>query len=789
MSAPAIRHASVLTRRLIIAAACVPGLAGWGQAAEKTAAKTAAEALTAPSADHIPAAQLRPAIEQAVANGVGAVMARILDAGNDTGLVFPPRITRKIIGVKKIPARRIQVEENVYEHEYAVADQLVPELSAGKPTGRFVRGKGSVLVRSKKVGTKTVDRFVADPNGSETMDTNEYGPGGPDIYEVNWFGLNGMALYVLARAGHQRHQATERFAAALARRVEEFGISDHTFDVAWMAAGFAALGPDSAQEKLARDLISKLIDGQIREKGDPRGLWGPVCVHSPYYAKLFSIQEGMRQQLEVELPKMLAAAGPQQQAAVLKQGKEMRRVNTEVQRAFRNASSQGTRMLAITEPFRVGTESMLAGLPCYFYNRAVADVESTAVATFALAEAKRNGMLPEETIRAAIRGKKIHPAEKTAPGIKLAAEKLAASLGADGGFTSLTTQAVNTGFDKAKLPIPGVPFKGEFPELLVLETAVTSVSGQAAMECLAFVSPDAMQPFQEQRDRARSRTKAIAERWYRESAKGFKPRWRSIYESLMVVKSDLAKSPPLSFPPVQPLPVDELPWGSEAAAYEVAVGFIGLFTEGGGKDLLDEDLYRKLAYRLVGLQDANGQWQYTSSSLFSSAKDALVFNDCAANWHRAVVERGIALDIADKVPYTQMLQRASFGNLPVIDGGGYPTLASLVLLLQSVDKPVSLATVTLAPDTAPPAAAAADPKAGTYPPGAPDAVIKVERPNAARSALYDAVLATMQLTAADVPVAPAGAQAGAKKSAEADAEPEDGGEDLGKVEDLLQATP
>jgi hypothetical protein len=411
------------------------------------------------------------------------------------------------------------------------------------------------------------------------------------------------------------------------------------------------------------------------------------------------------------------------------------------------------------------------------------------VATFALAEAKRNGMLPEETIRAAIRGKKIHPAEKTAPGIKLAAEKLAASLGADGGFTSLTTQAVNTGFDKAKLPIPGVPFKGEFPELLVLETAVTSVSGQAAMECLAFVSPDAMQPFQEQRDRARSRTKAIAERWYRESAKGFKPRWRSIYESLMVVKSDLAKSPPLSFPPVQPLPVDELPWGSEAAAYEVAVGFIGLFTEGGGKDLLDEDLYRKLAYRLVGLQDANGQWQYTSSSLFSSAKDALVFNDCAANWHRAVVERGIALDIADKVPYTQMLQRASFGNLPVIDGGGYPTLASLVLLLQSVDKPVSLATVTLAPDTAPPAAAAADPKAGTYPPGAPDAVIKVERPNAARSALYDAVLATMQLTAADVPVAPAGAQAGAKKSAEADAEPEDGGEDLGKVEDLLQATP
>jgi hypothetical protein len=28
------------------------------------------------------------------------------------------------------------------------------------------------------------------------------------------------------------------------------------------------------------------------------------------------------------------------------------------------------------------------------------------------------------------------------------------------------------------------------------------------------------------------------------------------------------------------------------------------------------------------------------------------------------------LDIADKVLSTHMLQRASFGNLPVIDGGG-----------------------------------------------------------------------------------------------------------------------
>jgi hypothetical protein len=770
--------------RSLIVAAFVAGLVARTEAADTSLSSTASAALATPTPAHIPATQLRPAVEQAVANGVGTLMARILASGNDTGLAFPPRITRKIIGVKKVPARRIQVEEPVYEHEYATVDAVVPELSAGQPTGRFVKGKRSVVVKTKKVGTKTVDRLVYDPAGSDQMDTNVLGPGGPDVYEVNWFGLNGMAVYVLARSGHGQHPATVKCAEALARRVEEFGISDHTFDVAWMAAGFTSLGKDSKHAKLAADLVSRLIDGQIREKGDPRGLWGPVCVHSSYYAKLFEIQEGVRRQLEVELPKMIEAAAPQQQAALLKQGKEMRRVNADFQRAFRNASSQGTRMLEVTQPYRFGEHSLLAGLSHYFYNHAVADIESTAVATFALAEAKRAGVLPAETLRASIRGKRVHPAEKTAAGLKLAAEKLGGAIGADGGFTSLTLQAVNTGFDKSKVPIPGVPYKGDFPPLLLLETAVTCVSGQSAMEFLARTSPDVMEDFQEQRDRARTRARAIAERWYRESSKGFKPRWRSVYQSLSVVKSELSNSPPLTFPPVVARSVDELPWGTEAAAYEVALGFVGLFASDSGAALFDDGLYRQIAYRLVGLQDANGQWTDSSMSLFSSAKDALVFNAVALNWHRAVVDRGLVLDIAEKVPYTDVLQRAPFGNLPVIDAGGYPTLASLVVLLQSIDEPVSLAGVTLAPEAEP--ATGAEPDAAAPPPSL-TAVRGADRPNAALSALYDAVLDSLQPRPADPPAA--AAKPPAAKAEPAPAESGQPEEDLGKVEDLLETSP
>ena len=748
------------------------------------AAGPADKALRSPTADQIPVAEMQPAIEGAVAAGVASVMARILAEENASGLAYPPRVARKVIGKKTVPARRVTYEEPVYEIEYAEVEQLVPETSAGQPTGGFVRKKVRVAVRQKLVGKRTRERLVADPEGKETMEVSEYGPGGPDVYEANQLGLNAMALYVLARAGHAHHEAGERLAQSLSEKLDTYGIPDTTFDVAWLAAAFTALGKDSLHAPLAERLVSKLIDGQIREKGEPRGLWGPVCIHYPYFAKLFAMQGQLQQQLEVELPKMLERATPQQQEALAKQGREMRKVYFAFLKAYRAASSQGTRMMEITRAWQADEQAVLPGLPLYVYNRVVADVESTAVALFALAAAQQAGMLPAETERVAIRGRKVHPTEKTEATLKLAGETLGDALGKDGGCRALTLQAVNTGFDKSGLPIPGLPYKGTWPALLDLETAVTCASGLVAIDALAAASAEAAKPVAARREPARDRVLALAQRWYDDSAVGRNVRWHAPFDQLQVTDGELAKSAAVPVPEAKPSTVTELPWGGRHAQYAVLPGFTAAFADVPADRRLDDPLYRKLAFRLVGLQDAHGQWT-AAAGRFSSGDVALAIERHAASLHNRYQVN------APKDPK----QAHSFHELAHIayasndDGQGFATLASLLFLLPAIEGPVKLAAVPILPE---PVAAATDegePKKKQPLTPATAAARGVERPNAARAAVYEAILAAAGAKSEATPAVAAAPteKPDAPATPPAPAPEEDDG--LGKVEDLLKPAP
>lgn len=726
-------------------------------------------ALAAPPAEKIPAERLRPAVEQAVAGGVAALMARILADGNEFGLAVPPRVTRTRIGTKTIPARRVMVTEDVYENEYAEVDQLVPELSGGQPTGRFVKGKVKVVTKSRKVGTRQVERLISDPEGSSKKEVPEYGPGGPDVYELNLPGYNGMALWILVNAGQRQHAATERLADGIAELVNTCGISDHTFDVAWLAAGLVALGPDSKHARLAKELVGKLVDGQVREKGEARGLWGPVCIDYGYFSRLFDMQQQLRHEVEVRLPQALANLPPQQQGPLVKQGKEMRRLLGDVGMAIRSVSSLGTRLTDVMEPHRPVETIVIPGLPAYIYNRVVVDVESTAVAAFALAEARRAGMLPPETPRVTIRGKKVHPGEKTDATLKLAVERLAAAIGPDGGCTSLVRQGVTTGFDKSSLKLAGVPFTGVHPTLFEIETAATDVAGQAAIEFLAAAAPDAVKAYAAQRERAGERAAAIARRWYAASAAGYSAKaWPSVYQSLTVTQADLTKSAALPQPPLDARPVDALPWGRTAAFYEVLPQFSGLFAAARGAALFDSDLFRLIAYRLVSLQGDDGQWKGPRANPLSSGFDALAIETIANRWHRTLAN-GKSLKVGDPVTFQTMLRPLCAPDYDVLpDAALYATLTSLAFLVRAVEEPVSVAGVTVLPEPA-----------GGEPLSAERAAALGKRPNAARAALFDAVLGIQKVTADDVPAA-------APASAAPNPEP---AEDLGSVEDLLAPQP
>lgn len=745
----------------------------------------AAAALAAPAAELIPAAALAPAIRQAVANGATSIIARILADGNDTGLAYPPVVGLKLVGYEDVPARRVTYEEAVYEHEFKNVSQLVPEVSGGMPTGRFVPGTVRVPVKSTKVGTRSVERLVPDPKGTETMKWPKQERSGPDVYFSNVLGFNGMALHVLARSGLGEHDAAKRLAAALGERIGEFGIPDLTFDVAWLAAGFAALGPDSPHADLARRLAGKLIDGQIREKGEPQGLWGPVCVHSAYAAKLVEFSEGLRRELEEVIPKRLEATPPAQQQAMIKQSQEMRNVRNEILRGLQTASPYAVRMLDITKPFPVTQQALLPALPYYIYNRVVSDVESTAAAAFALGEAARHGLVPEETERVAIRGKKIHPPERSEATFRLAAEKLASHVGDDGSISGLVRQAVNTGFEKSKMPYHEVPFKGPHPALIDVQTACSCASGQAALEALARLDERAADLSAAARDRARHRAVAIAERWYRETSPDFKKPWADVYASFTVSKDDLTKSGDLPMPESAFPTVPDLPWGGIAARYEIVPALLGAFGGATGAALVEKPLYRQIAYRLVSLQNGDGQWQGVSHDMLSSGRDSLGLVLMADWWHRLLNHVPQQVPAIVPTPYSWLLGEARprmGSHAQFMDGGLYPTLASLVFLTASTDEPVDVAGIPLLP-----ASSTTEPVANGTPPVPPTvrAATAVERPNVALASLSDAVLSAAGLKANTPPPASTAGQdatpAADKKSADAAND-----EELGTIDDLLQ---
>jgi len=727
--------------------------------------------LAAPAADLITPEFLAPAARQALANGVATLVARITADGNDHGLAFPPTQTMKLVSSEEVktPARRVrvQVEQPIYEHEYGEVERIVPVMESGQPTGRFTKEKVRVIVKSRQVGTRVidVDNLTPDPAGSEVIvrHNHKYGPGGPAMWAVHLPGLNGMALYILAKAGLERHPATVKHAKALAAYAgDSLGLPDSTFDVAWMTAGFAALGSNSKHQPLVRRLVDKLIDGQVREKGPLDGLWGPVCVNYGYYGKLFMLGQTVRQELDIHIPKRLKTANPAQQAQLLAMGKEMKAVANAYEKTHRDVFRCGTQMLTIRSPYRFDEENWFPGLPLNAYQWVATDVESTALATFALAEANRAGLLPRETERLAIRGKKIHPPVKPEVALKAAAKRLADAIDADGGCSALAAVALNTGFEKTGFPAPAFADPEALPPLLDVQTAGTCLAADAATESLSTIGPDLAKELDAPRRRSRDRAMKIAARWYAESANSAADPWKGMYQAVTIPHADLKKSPVLPVPEL-PTGIDALPWGPTGSLY-----------------------------RLVALQDPNGQWSGSGHHLFSTACESLTINRVADSWHKSLShDPPRSIGAADPVSYESMLQPRfidwNHGAAAWPDPAVFPTLASLLFLLDASDGPVSLAGIKILPGD--PSEPPKEDDANKPPPRLTplDAVRRVARPNGARDELFAAIIATCwPRSSAAASIAPPAEPTVAEKTS-ADEPAEDDG--LGKFEDLLNPSP
>jgi hypothetical protein len=343
---------------------------------------------------------VEPAPDPSVGNSraadraVRALLAVMNNADNPMGYAFPPTSRGK-------PERYVDVERRyssktvtrpVYElrYETVIVMKAVKEGSRTelKPVPeRRVVGK-------KQVGTRDVEVLVLDPNGSivRTEKRPVFGAGGLDLEPAGWLGNNAMALTALLRCGvtPEKEPVLEKLGDRLSRHIDAFGTPDSTWDLAWAIVAFAEY-PNARYSGHLERLCGRLLCGQIAQ-GRGKGLWGPVCV-SPTLLR----------QLCEELSSIPAAPPKSAPRPARKPGGGMpvnpnfaAQAKIELARermfnAFKAVSMHASRFAKATqyetlkdEHNSYGNDVRLPGWPINLYREVTADLESTALAAYAL---------------------------------------------------------------------------------------------------------------------------------------------------------------------------------------------------------------------------------------------------------------------------------------------------------------------------------------------------------------------------------------------------------------------
>ena len=700
--------------------------------------------LDRPPASALDPALVREAARGAVTSGIASLLARQAAPGNGTGLVFPP-IPRTIREVTVKYARKsveVPVYEDVYEKRLvAVRDEY------GAPTGFEER---PVLVRRVLKGTRTEERLVPDPDGDveRTHRRVVRGEGGTSWLPRGLVGLNGAALYVYAKAGLPRDGQRDELAAALADLVEQTGMPELTWDLAWLSAGLVAHG-DPAQRELTQRVLGRLIDGQVREKGAAAGLWGPVSIHYPSLARGIELTVAAAREVEKARAAMEAASDGPRAAQAQAQQRLQRLVEQqdELNRKLDEVSRQGRRLGQATARFKIGEQWELPGLPYDIYNAIIADLDSTAAAAFALDEAQRAGVLPRQTLRVPIGNRPLAPAENTAATVAAAVRAVAAAQLPHGGWHAGNVLTGNSVFAGAPLGRGSLEVDGKLPPLLSPESVRSNLAGGAAALHLSEVGGGGAAARAAAR-RATPRLLAMIDAWLDAPATALRTRivYRGesdAYEALVASKGWI------DVPPWQERPTAELPLGHVATPFDLLPGALAL-ARYHTADPADPattptraGVYEEVAYRVLLMQQDSGQWTDTGGAPTASSGEQ-------AETLRAAAVR-IALQNPDGKRAPRALDRLAtttmghISDLNTVPRGAFGTLMALAFLLERPVGEIDLSTVAILPD---PTESDPDTAAATAPDGDPteltpdDDAAKVKRPNPALDALVAKVRAS-----------------------------------------------
>ncbi len=421
---------------------------------------------------------------------------------DDEGWFYPPKRNRKKVGSEAYTNYyswvTVTLERGVYERRDTGEKDVYRNRKVGDSVDAVgVREKVTRRTHEKKkIGTKKVqvERLRRDPDGDVAKVHHKpiYGSGGPDQWKSDQLGHNALVIYALIRAGVDPGDwLVTQPLDSLSGIYSTYGYPDHTWDLAWSVAAFASV-PDESRRQQASEMAAKLAAGMVRG-GPGAGLWGPVSVDTRVLAGLLKKQLELSAAFIESKSRHARDDSKSSESRLAAAERALRQVGRDIRRAYTRHGWDYTRYPRLQA--EEGGDAVFVGiLPQYIYNQTSTDMESTALALYALGVAKRNGVLPETVFsplapKQSISRLRRTPSKPRGERIQdLAAISIRAIAGKqnrDGSFSELNTHQSISDFN-ALGGFEGVPAKAaSFKEL---KSPVTLCSTAQGLSCLVSCS-------------------------------------------------------------------------------------------------------------------------------------------------------------------------------------------------------------------------------------------------------------------------------------------------------------
>ncbi|MCG3149037.1 MAG: hypothetical protein PCFJNLEI_02489 [Verrucomicrobiae bacterium] len=419
----------------------------------------------------------------------------------------------QVIGWKTNDVRYKEITVTIPGYQYADPyEVLVPGAS---PTDPLVRQTHYRSVTRDPSKDRQETRLTPDPNGPITRPyfTPIFDKDSGERWPYGGLGNNGLAILALRHCGVKHDDPLVSTPAYnLLHIVNSFGIPDNTHDLAWLTAGFAVM-PGSEFKELTEQFASKLLDGQITT-GPGTGLWGPVCVNTAMGSALIKTlgkwaddKKALRLELNAELAKKTTGK-PTTRAQRLEAELEALDTRlTDLQEKSSRITQNGLLLYNIFGHRSLGWDAWgrrtlnhqgerfnIELFPYIIQNQISADLQSTALALYALRIAFENGRLPLKTWRPetprpvntpAAPSSDFPPPREARDVIALAARALTAARPTDGQWPELNFHQPVTDYAWLKSITQVNPT--EFPKLPQPVTLVSICNGTAALANIQII--------------------------------------------------------------------------------------------------------------------------------------------------------------------------------------------------------------------------------------------------------------------------------------------------------------